>query len=224
MAKKQRKQGEKKFSNHPFKGLSLDIAKLGQRPSPPAPEPAPQEEAPPLDDDAALEQAMADVVPIEDKPLARKAVGPRPMLQDANEDDLVMRHLDELVNGVVDFDFADTSEYIEAIQRGVDRRLLRRLRRGELSFQAHLDLHGLNRVEARRRVGEFIRKSVRESKKCVLIVHGRGLGSKDNIPVLKLKLAAWLTRGAIGKKVLAYTSARPYDGGTGAVYVLLKTP
>jgi DNA-nicking Smr family endonuclease len=57
----------------------------------------------------------------------------------------------------------------------------------------------------------------------VLIVHGRGLGSKDNIPVLKEKLQAWLTRGAIGRHVLAFTSARPWDGGTGAVYVLLRS-
>ena len=72
-------------------------------------------------------------------------------------------------------------------------------------------------------MGAFIRKSYLESKKCVLIVHGRGLGSKDNIPVIKNKLAAWLTRGSIGKKVLAYTSALPHDGGTGAVYVLLSS-
>jgi DNA-nicking Smr family endonuclease len=57
----------------------------------------------------------------------------------------------------------------------------------------------------------------------VLIVHGRGLGSKDNVPVLKEKLTAWLTRGAIGRHVLAFTSARPWDGGTGAVYVLLRS-
>ena len=56
----------------------------------------------------------------------------------------------------------------------------------------------------------------------MLIVHGRDLRSKDNVPVLKEKLAAWLTRGAIGRRVLAFTSARPWDGGAGAVYVLLR--
>ena len=146
------------------------------------------------------------------------------MLLESDEDELVMRHLDELVHGEAAFDFTDTAEYIEACQKGVDKRLLRKLRRGEFSFQAHLDLHGFNRDQARAKVGAFIRKSALESLRCVLIVHGRGLGSKDNIPVLKNKLAAWLTRGAIGKKVLAYTSAQPYDGGTGAVYVLLRGP
>jgi len=225
MTKRRRKQGEKKFTNRPFKGIALpgdDTA--GTDAPPPAPPEAPAVEEPPLDDDTALEMAMADVLPMSDgQKLVEKRARPKPMLAEADEEELVMRHLDELVHGVASFDFTDTSEYIEAIQKGVDRRLLRKLRRGELSCQAHLDLHGLNRSQAREKVGEFIRKSVMQSKKCVLIVHGRGHGSKDNIPVLKTKLAAWLTRGSIGKKVLAYTSAMPYDGGTGAVYVLLKT-
>ena len=72
-------------------------------------------------------------------------------------------------------------------------------------------------------VARFIRDCHNNGLRCVLIVHGRGFGSKDNIPVLKNKLASWLTRGAIGKKVLAFTSAKPYDGGTGAVYVLLRS-
>ncbi len=220
--KNKRKQGEQKFTHRPFKGIAVDLPASGPAPTP-EPEPAPETEPPPLDDDDALAMAMAGVVPMKKIALAEKPSRPRPMLVEADEEALVMRHLDELVHGVAEFDFADTSEYIEAAQKGVDRRLIRRLRRGEFSFQAHLDLHGLNRDQAREKVGGFIRDSVRRSLKCVLIVHGRGLGSKDNIPVLKTKLAAWLTRGAIGKKVLAYTSARPYDGGTGAVYVLLRT-
>lgn len=224
MKKQQRKPKPPQFSNRPFKGLPKRIEAVAPPPAP-EPPPPPKEPAPILDDDTLLEQAMADVAPIADgDKLAKKSAKARPMLVEASEEALVMRHLDELVHGVADFDFSDTSEYIEAVQKGVDRRLLRKLRRGEFSYQAHIDLHGLNRAQARDKVGEFIRNSVRQGKKCVLIVHGRGLGSKDNIPVLKTKLAAWLTRGAIGKKVIAYTSAKPYDGGTGAVYVLLKTP
>jgi DNA-nicking Smr family endonuclease len=56
----------------------------------------------------------------------------------------------------------------------------------------------------------------------VLIVPGRGQHSRDQVPVLKEKLRAWLCRGRIGRAVLAFTSARPVDGGTGAVYVLLR--
>jgi DNA-nicking Smr family endonuclease len=133
-----------------------------------------------------------------------------------------MRRLDDLVHGEIPFDFTGTAEHIEAHVAGLDRRLVRKLRRGEYAVQAHLDLHGMNRTEARDAVAGFVRKCHREDKRCVLIVHGRGFGSKEGIPVLKNKLAAWLTRGAIGRKVLAYASARPYDGGVGAVYVLLR--
>jgi DNA-nicking Smr family endonuclease len=56
----------------------------------------------------------------------------------------------------------------------------------------------------------------------VLIVHGRGLNSKDNVPVLKERLKSWLAHGSIGKIVLAFTTARACDGGAGALYVLLR--
>ena len=56
----------------------------------------------------------------------------------------------------------------------------------------------------------------------MLIVHGRGLNSKDQVPVLKTRLAQWLARGSWARLVLAFTSARPYDGGAGALYVLLR--
>jgi DNA-nicking Smr family endonuclease len=56
----------------------------------------------------------------------------------------------------------------------------------------------------------------------VLIIHGRGLHSKESVPVLKERLKVWLSRGRIGKSVLAFVTARPSDGGAGAVYVLLR--
>ncbi len=209
------------FKNQPFKGLKATVEKQPQKKTPPPPPPRP---APSLDDDALLAEAMADVEPLSNMPrLASKAAKPRAMLLEADEDELALRELDELVHGLGEFSFASTDEYIEASVIDLDRRILKKLRRGDYSYQAHLDLHGMNRAEARARVGEFIRKCWLDSMKCVLIVHGRGLGSKDNIPVIKNKLAAWLTRGSIGKRVLAYTSARPYDGGTGAVYVLLRS-
>lgn len=177
-----------------------------------------------LSDEQLLEMAMAGVRPVDAPVLAPKQARARPMLAESDDDALVMQELDELVHGAGDFDFADTDEFIEACRADLDRRTLKKLRRGDYSFQAYIDLHGMNRQEARVAVGVFIKKSFLESKKCVLIVHGRGLGSKDNIPVIKNKLAAWLTRGSIGKKVLAYTSSLPHDGGTGAVYVLLSSP
>ena len=62
----------------------------------------------------------------------------------------------------------------------------------------------------------------RSGKRCVLIVHGRGLNSPDQIPVLKESLRVWLGQKRTGKTVLAFATARPQDGGAGAVYVLLR--
>lgn len=227
--KSARNQGSKTkqavFSNRPFRGLKLeDLATEDPEPAETGIVDSSPLAADTADDDMTLYmQEMSGVNPLQDaEKLAEKEAKPKPFLPDVDEESLVMRELDDLVHGATPFDFADTDEYIEASVADLDRRILKKLKRGEFSIQAHLDLHGLNREQARLKVAEFVRERHAEGKRCVLIVHGRGFGSKDNIPVLKLKLAAWLTRGAIGKKVLAFTSARPYDGGTGAVYVLLR--
>jgi len=133
-----------------------------------------------------------------------------------------MARLADLVAGSVHFDVSDTVEHVEGLARGVDRRLLRRLRRGDFSVQAHLDLHGLGLKDARVEVELFLKSSRAQGRRCVLIVHGRGLGSKDQQPVLKPALVGWLTRRGVGKSVLAFCTARPSDGGAGALYVLLR--
>lgn len=139
-----------------------------------------------------------------------------------SEDAEAYAQLSDLVDGSGSFDISDTDEYIEGIASGLDRRLLSRLRRGDFSVQAHVDLHGLTRDEARIRVETFLNESRLRSRRCVLIIHGRGLNSKDQIPVLKDSVRIWLTRGRISRAVLAFATARPTDGGAGAVYVLLR--
>ena len=130
--------------------------------------------------------------------------------------------LADLVQGHGAFSISDTDEYLEFLAPGIDRRLLRQLRRGDYSIQGHVDLHGMNREEARAAVERFVEQSRLAGKRCVLIIHGRGLNSKDQIPVLKEKVKAWLERGRIGRQVLAFATARPCDGGGGALYVLLR--
>lgn len=136
------------------------------------------------------------------------------------------------------FDWADTDEHgggsrglaeggvegpqIAGIAEGLDRRLLKRLRAGDFAIQAHVDLHGLTRVEAKDRVARFVDDSRRAGHRTVLVVHGRGLHSKDHVPVLKQALAQWLERGPLARAVLAFTTARPADGGAGALLLLLR--
>jgi DNA-nicking Smr family endonuclease len=140
----------------------------------------------------------------------------------ASEDAEVLATLADLCGGEGSFDISDTDEYIEGVAPGIDRRLLKRLRNGDFAVQAHVDLHGMTRDEAKTRVTRFVEESRRAGRRCVLIVHGRGLHSKDQIPVLKEAVRSWLERGPVARTVLAFATAKPHDGGAGAVYVLLR--
>lgn len=168
--------------------------------------------------------AMRDVRPLDERqravvPPARRPPRRRPI---EDPDAEVLAALSDLVSGEGAFDITDTTEFVEAAVAGVDRRLVRRLRRGDFAFRRHLDLHGMTVDGARSAVAEFLQAALRDGERCVLIVHGRGLNSRDRVPVLKRHLVAWLSRGAWARVVLAFSSARPCDGGAGALYVLLR--
>jgi len=105
---------------------------------------------------------------------------------------------------------------------GLDPALLRRLKRGGYAVEDRLDLHGLTRDGARGAVDRFLRGARLDGKRCVLLIHGRGRHSEDELPVLKEGLRGWLASGSFGRQVLAFASARPADGGVGALYVLLR--
>ena len=101
---------------------------------------------------------------------------------------------------------------------GVDRRELRKLKRGDYVASSTLDLHGQTAAEAVASVKQFI-ESRHHRHRCVCIVHGRGLHSKENVSVLKTRVRQYLRRHPA---VLAYADAPRTDGGSGAVYVLLR--
>ena len=103
----------------------------------------------------------------------------------------------------------------------VGKRTMRKLARGGFSVQSEIDLHGMTVAEAQPRLQAFIEACARDGKLCVRVVHGKGLGSGDRGPILKQKVDRWLRRW---DSVLAFVSTRQVDGGTGAVYVLLKQP
>lgn len=127
----------------------------------------------------------------------------------------------KLVEDGQGFVVAHTAEYMEATGPGVGPEIARQLHQGRFAIQGHVDLHGLTAAEAQTVVHKFIGDAIKDGKRTVLVVHGRGLTSPDK-PVLKNKVYYWLTRGPLRKHVIALTSARPCDGGTGATYVLLR--
>ncbi len=102
---------------------------------------------------------------------------------------------------------------------GVQRRVLRRLGRAQYRIDGELDLHGLTVPQAHAEVNALLRRAGDHRPRVVRIVHGKGLRSRHGRSVLKPHLDCWL---AHAEAVLAFCSAPPHDGGTGAVYVLLR--
>ncbi len=182
------------------------------------------EHGPQEENDLFLE-AMTGVEQLECNQAQPRTPGPlsrpsrRPLLEGELE---AYAQLVDLVSGEGGFDIQYSDEYIEGAVVGADSALLPKLRRGDFSIQAHLDLHGMTAAEARQAVERFILASVIQGRRCVLIIHGRGLNSRDQIPILKQRLSSWLKRGRLRHLVLAFATARPCDGGAGALYVLLR--
>lgn len=213
-------QSAARFKHLPFRSLAK-VA--GERQAPAPPLPAPPQPRPDTEEDL-FHRAMADV-----RPLAVNEGGRVPRLRPVPTGKAIvdpeaeaLAELSDLVTGVGPFDITNTTEYLEGAVVGLDPRLLRRLRHGEFSYQSHLDLHGMTSPEARVAVDHFLTRAYERGYRCVLIIHGRGLNSKGQNPVLKKQLSSWLSRGAHSRLVLAFTSSRVCDGGVGALYVLLR--
>ncbi|HEY1851062.1 MAG TPA: Smr/MutS family protein [Candidatus Binataceae bacterium] len=230
---------EKPIFASPFKDLKKLIEQRAAevRPAPPPPPkpkatpaplrtssisqasaPAPQQ----VDDETLFREAFEGVRPLGLPRAQRLAVAPQARREIVSEDAEVLAELSDLVSGQGNFELTETEEYVEGARHGLDPRLLSQLRRGEFSIQAHLDLHGMIQPDAKEALTEFIVDSVRKGRRTVLIVHGRGLRSPGGLPVLKHAAAQWLSHGIAGGYVLAFATARPSDGGAGAVYVMLR--
>ena len=102
---------------------------------------------------------------------------------------------------------------------GVQNRIFRKLRIGQYRVASELDLHGLNARQAKQMLLAFLHDAHIGYGECVRIIHGKGNRSDHRGPVIKTKINHWLRQH---DRVLAFHSARPVDGGTGAIYVLIR--
>ncbi|HUI26349.1 MAG TPA: Smr/MutS family protein [Candidatus Kryptonia bacterium] len=214
----------KDFKHQPFRQLGKLVATTAPV-KPQAPPKALRPAAPVVDDDAtAFLREMADVARLGEHHRGRVAEPPpaSPPREVINADAEALAELSELVTGAGPFDISDSDEHVEAVAAGVDPRLVRRLRAGEFAYQAHLDLHRLTVADARSEFDRFMTAARQGGLRCVLIIHGRGRNSKDQVPILKPRVVSWLAHGQWARFVLAFASARACDGGVGALYVLLR--
>jgi DNA-nicking Smr family endonuclease len=173
----------------------------------------------PADDQEEFRRATADVEPL-DKPrrLPLPRARPAPVARQRQRDEHAA--LAESLRGPLSVDDAlESGEELVYLRDGLSRQLLRKLRRGHWVVEDSLDLHGMNRAQAAASVAVFLQRCARRGVRCVRIVHGKGLGSRNREPVLKGKLRKWLP---VRDDVLAFCQAPATQGGSGAVLVLLK--
>ncbi len=119
-----------------------------------------------------------------------------------------------------DFGEVSGSETLAHARPGIQKRVLQRLKRGQLATGAELDLHGMTAAAARAALLVFIDVCCEQQIRSVRIIHGKGYGSGNAAPVLKNRVNSWLRQH---HDVLAFNSARIEDGGSGALYVLLRS-
>jgi DNA-nicking Smr family endonuclease len=173
----------------------------------------------PAEEIAVFRDAVSDATPL---PPHGKAQHPprrrKPVPQQALPDERQAAG-DSLSDHISSEAALDGDEEQSFLRPGMSRQDLRKLRRGHWGNQGELDLHGMTSDEARQSLVEFLNHAQEHSLRCVRIIHGKGLSSKNREPVLKNKVRSWLMQRG---EVLAFTEARPVDGGGGAVVVLLK--
>lgn len=170
------------------------------------------------DDESELFRAeMRDAKPIRHDRLLHRKPPPQPKAR--------RPLLSELANDKSEFsdmyspEMVGNEEYLEYRGNGIQNRQFTKLKNGKVHLEAELDLHGLTLAKAEPTLSHFLDLCQQQQIRCVRIIHGKGWGSRDNKPVLKSKLNHWLRQS---DAVLAFCSATIEDGGTGALYVLLK--
>ncbi|MEW5789935.1 MAG: Smr/MutS family protein [Pseudomonadota bacterium] len=170
-----------------------------------------------LEEQSEFREAVKDVQPLK-RPVRAiaKAPPPPPIPKQSHRDERDV--LDSLLTHAVDLDSFETGEELLFLRPGLQHNLLRRLRRGHFAIQASFDLHGLTVPEAKEALGIFLAQVQRQGLRCVRIIHGKGLSSPNREPILKGKVRGWLMQR---EEVLAFAQARPTEGGSGAVVVLL---
>jgi DNA-nicking Smr family endonuclease len=111
-------------------------------------------------------------------------------------------------------------EFLFFARSGLQLKTQKHLRQGKITIDDHLDLHGLSITEARQTLLEFISFAQKQQIRCIRLVHGKGYRSHSEQPILKNKVNSWLRQHP---DILAFSSAQPKDGGTGALYLMIKS-
>jgi DNA-nicking Smr family endonuclease len=185
--------------NSPFRQLRKQALKRMKQPPPQAKPKSPALREPPkkYDDAELFQREMSDVTPLKKDDNMRVSSPPPPIIRRTaiDTENEAIAELYDLVAGRSDFDITDTDEYVEGCVMGLDTRLVHKLRQGNFSRQASLDLHGMIAEEAYVEVEQFVLGALRAGLRCILSVHGRGRKSPGPVPVLNDRREGWLPGG-----------------------------
>jgi DNA-nicking Smr family endonuclease len=162
-------------------------------------------------------QAVGEVKPVNTGKIEKDSSKPPPLPSKLLEDE--QQVVQDMLSDAYDPNEIQPGDILSYRRDGIQNRLFRKLKRGEYSIQSELDLHGDTVESARIALFEFLRQSQDRGHRIVRVIHGKGHRSSNRGPVLKTMVNRWLRQC---DPVLAFHSAQPKDGGTGAVYVLLK--
>ena len=104
---------------------------------------------------------------------------------------------------------------------GMDKRQAQRLKKGRLPIEGRLDLHSMTQAQAHRALDHFLAEAIAQDKRCVLVITGKGRG-REGGGILHSQVPQWLNEPSLRARIVSFSFAQPKDGGTGALYVLLK--
>ena len=170
-------------------------------------------------DTDVFREAMRDVKPIKSRARVQTATRKPPAKARFTAADRAMVLVESLQGPGVD-EITDTGDEISFRRDGVQDGVMRKLKRGEYRVEDECDLHGLRVDEAKAALREFLAESLARRLRCIRVIHGKGMNSGPRGPVIKTAVNMILRKTG---PVLAFTSARRIDGGTGAINVLLST-
>lgn len=170
------------------------------------------------DADEAFFKAVADVKSLDGK---GRAVNPCPKEVNLTPPP-VSNPLQDFMDGKLEFALNATEEYVEGHILGIDLLTVGKLQNRQYSPEAHIDLHGLNAEQAYHNLIAFFRNSYQRGLRTVLVVTGKGKNSINGMPVLRTKVQEWFTKEPFRRVVIAFCTAKQEDGGSGALYVLIR--
>ncbi len=121
-------------------------------------------------------------------------------------------------NVSIDETSEESSEIVFA-RSGLSRKSLKRLKKGEYDYQAVLDMHGLRGHDVAPALERFLSEAKEYGYQCILTIYGKGFHSTDGKGVVRPTIIFWMKKHP---EILAFCSAQPRHGGTGAAYILLR--